>query len=333
VNRTPAPVATAPVTDPRPARATRLALALAVLLAAVGTVLMVLRRDALPDPLAVHWGPEGADGFLSWSGATTMGAVLVLGIPLLLVGVSLLLDRSARHLLAGTAGGLAVVLAALTYGAFLGQQGSAEHAPSPGPALLVGSVLGLVVGLGLVRLGTPAPAPLPEHPAAPPADAPRLAVPEGTLLAWVGRLPRTGVLPLVLLVAGVAPTAYLAWTLEPYLWLVPAALGLLSGVLLSATVSVDRRGLLVRSLGVVTLVHVPLERVARADATTVRPLREFGGVGWRVAPDGTRALVMGSGPAVRISRHGEPDLVVGVSDAERVAATLNTLVDRAVAAR
>src|SRR5690606_39684971 len=105
VNRTPAPVATAPVTDPRPARATRLALALAVLLAAVGTVLMVLRRDALPDPLAVHWGPEGADGFLSWSGATTRGAARVVGTPLLLVRGPLLPGRRGRPLPPGTAGG------------------------------------------------------------------------------------------------------------------------------------------------------------------------------------------------------------------------------------
>jgi hypothetical protein len=130
-------------------------------------------------------------------------------------------------------------------------------------------------------------------------------------------------------VVAVAPTVYLAMTLSLWLWLVPVLLLGLVLVMTTGTVAVDRSGVRVRSLGRFGLLRVPLDEVTSAEATSVRPLAEFGGWGWRVARDGTRGLVMAGGPALRIHRAGMPDTVVSVDDPERAAAVLNTLVEGA----
>ena len=91
-----------------------------------------------------------------------------------------------------------------------------------------------------------------------------------------------------------------------WVWLLALALGALLALTLSARVTVDTSGLRVSSAGL-SWSRVPLERVASAGTTTVSPLREFGGWGWRIGVDGRRGYVTRAGEALVVHRIGEPD--------------------------
>lgn len=299
-----------------------------------GTVAVLVARPDLPDPVAIHWGPDGADGFASVTGALWLTGALTLGVTALMVGVQQLQHPSARHLLAGVAAGTGVFVAVVGYGSLLTQLGhpDAAGAPTPGLAIAVAVVLGLAIGYAVSRLTAPAapgfsaPAGAADQAVAPGAD-PEL-LPEGARLSWVGPLPVQRLAVAIVVLAGLAPTVYLALTLDPWLWIVPVLLLALVLVLTTGTLVVDERGVRVRSVGAVTLLRVPREEVTSAGPDAVRPLREYGGWGWRLGRDGSRGLVLADGPALRIHRHGRPDVVVSVSDPEDAAAVLNTLVAR-----
>lgn len=64
------------------------------------------------------------------------------------------------------------------------------------------------------------------------------------------------------------------------------------------TVAVDDRGLRVRSAIGIRLKQVPLNRIRAVDATVISAMA-WGGIGYRVGPEGT-ALISRSGPALRV---------------------------------
>lgn len=85
-------------------------------IAALGFGLMWTARDQLPDPLAVHWGPDGrADGFATVDSALVTNVLLTLALPLLLIGLGAGV-RQVR-LLGPIAVGVAAFMASVLFGA------------------------------------------------------------------------------------------------------------------------------------------------------------------------------------------------------------------------
>jgi hypothetical protein len=94
------------------------------------------------------------------------------------------------------------------------------------------------------------------------------------------------------------------------------------------TVRVDDRGLRIRSVLGIPVVHVPLDQVTSADVTDVRALSQYGGWGIRFALNGRIGVILRSGEALEVHRRKGLDVVVTVDDASSAAALLNGLVKR-----
>ncbi|WP_299959774.1 DUF1648 domain-containing protein [uncultured Modestobacter sp.] len=300
---------------------------------ATGVALVAAWRPELPDPVAVHWGTTGADGF-----AAPLTTVLLTGVvPALgavLSGLALRARRFAvpeRRLLVGTAAGTSLFVTGLTVGSIAGQRGLTDPAAaaSPTPAVLVAGALAVLGGVAVARLLPAAPPGAARTSTAPPKSAPRVPLAAGERAVWSGAttMEPTGLALLVtaglvlggLVVVGVAP---------PVLLLAPALLLAVGLVFGSARVWVDERGLTVRSpLGRPSW-QVPLAEVAEAGVTDVRPLRQFGGWGHRIGRDGRTGVVLRAGEAVEVVRGDGRRFLVTVPGAAEAAGLLNSLATR-----
>ncbi|MCZ2840028.1 DUF1648 domain-containing protein [Modestobacter sp. VKM Ac-2985] len=310
------------------------AVALPLAVWAAGAALVAAWRPELPTPVAVHWGPGGdADGFADPLRTVLLtGVVPVLGS--LVTGLVLRARRFAaqeRRLVAGSATGISVFCVGLAVGSIAGQRGLADPAAAPSPTLaaLVAGLLAVLGGVAAARLLPAPPRGAARASSAPPETAPRLPVAEGERAVWSRRatmgspaLAALGVGGLVLgglVLVGTAPAPLL---LAPAVML---GVGLLFG---SVRVWVDERGLTVRSpLGRPSW-QVPLTDVAEATVVDVRPMREFGGWGYRVGRDGRRGVVLRGGPALEVVQGDGRRFVVTVPGAGQGAALLNTLATR-----
>lgn len=318
-----------------PLRRVRAVVAVAAPLAAwaAGTALVAGWRPQLPDPVAVHWGTAGADGF-----AAPLTTVLLTGIvPALGAVVSALVLRARRfaaperRLLIGAAAGVSLFCTGLTVGSIAGQRGLADPAaaPSPTTAVLVAGALAVLGGVAAARLLPPAPPGAALARTAPPESASRVPLAAGERAVWSGwttmepaglaLLVTTGLVLGGLVVVGAAP---------PVLLLAPALLLAVGLVFGSARVWVDERGLTVRSpLGRPSW-QVPLDEVAEAGVADVRPLRQFGGWGYRVGRDGRTGVVLRAGEAVEVVRGDGRRFLVTVPGAAQAAGLLNSLASR-----
>jgi hypothetical protein len=161
-----------------------------------------------------------------------------------------------------------------------------------------------------------------------PDDAARLPLGDAERAGWVQHIRSRGVLvvaPVVLV-----PVLLVAAVLRTPTALVPAVLvvTLLVASMASFTVTVDARGLGVRSGLGWPRQSVPLDEVVRAEVVQVQPFRDFGGWGYRVGRAGRVGIVVRSGEGLLVERTGGRSLVVTVDDAATAAALLNTLADR-----
>ncbi len=299
----------------------------ALVVVAGGTLGILAVRDALPERIAVHWGLNGLPD--RWSDLTSTlltSATLLFAITAAMVVLTGFLHRLIQPVLGAITTGMAVTLGVLIYAATISQAGTDGNVRI-GPWLALGMVLGLAAGFVVYRTTWREPTSA-EPEAGPEAAAQRLDAPAGARVAWIGHLgpsPRTQVLiAAAIIVAG----ALLAFFADPWLTVIPVALLGLVLAFTSATVTVDRGGVNVTSLGRLRLAAVPIARIHQADTVTVRPLADFGGWGWRIGLDGRQGFVTRGGEALRIERQGEPDLILTVADAGIAAATVNTLKDR-----
>lgn len=163
-----------------------------------------------------------------------------------------------------------------------------------------GIVFALALGVAVtVLVGRLVDLPDPPSTSAPaPADATRADLPSGTTALWRGTTP-TG--RGMLLVGG--------------------------GAVVVAAVVAGGRQVAGPQAGWPRLA-VPLDTVAGAATTTVRPL-EFGGWGLRMQPTtGTTAVVTRTGPARRLDRTDGTAVVVSLNSADEAAAVVNALLDR-----
>ncbi len=307
-----------------------LAVPLAVAGAAAAQVLAW--RDRLPDPVAVHWGPDGADGF----GSVTVLLALPLGVivPAFALGMWALgtfLGHTAltRRLAAATSVWNGVFLSGVTLTTAWVQLDLPDAARAGDVA--TGMLVSLAVASGLAFVaGRLTPGDRPQPSSTPvPADAVRLPLGTHERASWAGTASQAGTWLLVATV--LASVALVGWATRE--WVFTAAFVALLGLPVLAftqwTVTVDHRGLTaVARLGWPRQ-HVPLDEVESAGVRAVRPFGEFGGWGLRTSvKDGATGVVLRSGPAIEVHRTGGRRFVVTVDDAETGAALLNALAAR-----
>lgn len=305
------------------------ALLVPLAITAVAIALAWSWRDELPDPVASHWGGDGPDGFAPLSqGLWILGAIVV-PFSLFVWALGFFAGRAAavRRIAAFFGVFFAVAICGVIVGSLWIQRGLADATQAGG----VGGVTvaafggGTLLGAGAAWL-TPGDEPLPTS-APVPAGAPRAPV-NLAEERWRGIV----LFPRPWAFAGVGVAFAAAMGLVTRSWGTVLALGLvvvlLCASLLRWTVTVDRRGLVARSLLPFPRTVVPLDEVESAEVVRISPLRDFGGWGYRVGGGGRVGIAIRAGEAILVRRTGERELVVTVDGAERAAALLNTLADR-----
>lgn len=302
----------------------------------VATTLVVTSwRGDLPDPVAVHFGPDGADGYGSVGGvlALLLGVFGTLTVAIWLLAVLRGRDAMTRRIAVGTATGLAVFGSVLVGGTLWLQRGLADAAATPDvdPVIGLAVAAGLAAG-GLCAWGAPADTHAPAGPGPVGLTGARLPLGAHERAAWAGRV----VSRVAVGVGGGATlvVAMLVVALDmPALVLLVVALLLLVLVSAVIVVTVDSRGLTARSALGWPRFHVPLDEVESVTVRQVRPLREFGGWGFRVGLAGQVGYVVRTGEAIEVGRTRGRSFVVTVDDAATGAALLTTLADRERGAR
>jgi hypothetical protein len=319
----------------------RVVLATAVLpltVAAVGSGLIWAWRDTVPSPVAVHWGLDGtADRFSS------VGAVvgMLLGLGVLFATMTTVVAVGSRNaptisrMTAATGAGVTGFVTALMVASLADQRGLADAANADLGVGVWIVALATAAGLGFLAALL-----VPGAPASSTSgieadghtDGLRVALAPGERVVWSRSVASDSVAVVVMFGAvGVTAVAAVVTGMWPAL-LVPAVLLLLILIMFSIRVTVDRRGLTVRgSLGRPRW-HTPLEEIRRAGVVDVRPIRDFGGYGYRIAISsalrGTTGFVLRGGPALILDHaDGRRSLVV-VDDAETAAGLLNELAAR-----
>ena len=309
------------------------AVAVPAVVVAAALALQLAALGSLPDPVAVHWGGQGPDGFGPAWLPVLLTAVFGALVPALMVLSALpgLRDGgvSYRFLGALVPGFTVLLCMVLTWGQLM-QAGLADarQAPGIGLPLLASTAAGLAVA-ALAWAVQPAPAP-----PAPAVPARPLPLRPGERAVWFREASLA--LPGLLLILG-AVTAALAGTVIAWLWAEAALAWVLTAVTLvllaaAATttafrVRVDGQGLTVTSVAGVPRFHIAPDDVASAEAVTVNPMGEFGGWGLRSAP-GRFGVVLRTGEALQVRRRNGRQFVVTVDDAGTAAALLQALARR-----
>ncbi|WP_424936494.1 MULTISPECIES: DUF1648 domain-containing protein [Bacteria] len=327
-------------------------LPLVLLLGALVTVAIWLPR--LPDPAAMHWGRNGADGFgPRWTalGPPLLGIAVVLLIGLLALSAhrlpgagtaqnrgGVVTDRegvprwsvTARFLGAMNLGlaGLLSFLAIVAAGVQLGLV-DARQAPDIGPWMLLGAALAvvLVVAGWLLqpRVDSVADVATPAEPA-PLGDDERVAW-IGT--ATIGRAGAWVLGPLLLVTFALAVA--LAATGGPMAWVFLLVIVLVSVVAAVSSVfhvRVSSGGLSVRSLAGWPRIRIPADEIDAVGVVPVAPMADFGGWGWRIGLDGRMGVVLRAGDALQVRRRAGRTIVVTVDDADQAASVLAAVVAR-----
>ncbi|MDM8083624.1 DUF1648 domain-containing protein [Cellulomonas cellasea] len=300
----------------------------ALVLAATAVVALSWAPD-LPDPVASHFGADGPDGFSSlrafvWTSVGIGALLAVLGW-----GIAAVVGRAstARRTGVGAAVGGSLLLATTVLGTLDAQRGltdAAEAGDISGVVLLCLVIGG--IGGALAALLTPGDRPQPTTDPVPPT-ATRVPLAPQERATWVQRVTGRSMI-------AVAGTLVVVAVITARVADSPVALAPLAVVLVvllahvQFTVTVDSRGLRVRSLLGFPRLTVPADEVLHAEEVSVSPLREFGGWGYRVGASGRVGIVVRQGAALQVTRTGGRVYVVTVDDAATGAALLNTLTAR-----
>jgi len=300
-------------------------------LALLGAAVLLMNswRSQLPDPVASHWGVDGPNGYSTVDSTITVtlvgGVALVLGFG----AVTLFLGHSAltRRIGAGATIWSAFFLSIVAAGSLYVQRGLADARDAGG----IGAVI-LVAVMGSLAAGIVVAIVVPGDPALPTtepvdADAPRVALDAGDGTVWLGTAESRVALAIGLVAAGLM----LGFAVLTQLWALLIAGIAVFGLVASMSVVVvriDRTGVSIRSPLGWPRTRIPLDEVVRANVIDVRPLRDFGGWGWRVGLRGRVGIVLRGGESLLIERTGGRSDVVTVDGALVAAGTLNALADR-----
>jgi hypothetical protein len=288
-------------------------------------------RESMPDPIAVHWGTNGPDGFGSFAPSILWPEAVAAVAAILLWALGYFAGRQSaiRRSAAGIAVWMAVLMSGVNFSIMSLQRGltNAHAAGSINTPLAFVFLAATAAAIGAAVL-SPSDPPLPATaPVSPTAT--RLALRPGEQATWVRDVTSRGYVGAV--VAVVVAVAIIG--LLSRAWIFALVIGLVIGltlvVFLHWTVIVNDEGLTVRSALSRPRFVIPLNEVEMAEVVQVRPLPEFGGWGVRGGKGGRVGVIIRKGPALQVHRSGGRLFLVTVDDAETGAALLNTLAARA----
>ncbi len=315
-------------------------LVLPLAMVATGVILLLSWLPELPETVAVHWGPNGADGFApAWTVPTMLtavgGGIAVLFTAVVAGAATRRGERNIRLLATVTLAVVTLLTVVLTWST--GMQRGIEFGDAvPG---VIGPLLGGLVAAALAAVVAALILPRTiavereSAPAAAPAELPATArtawmrtasASPGSVVVAIGAL----LLVTVAVVAAISVATPVVWPVA----VVPALLVILLLFTLRMRVRVDERGVQVRGLLGVPRITVPLDRITSAAVVDVSPLADFGGWGFRYAP-GRSGVVLRAGEALEVRRDDDSALIVTVDDAASAASVLAALVERARARR
>jgi hypothetical protein len=308
-----------------------------LVIATAGAILGITWLPDLPDPVATHWGSEGADGY----GSAWTLILIPLGITLIFTAATEFIGRSARiergltsndKVLIVTRHFLSVLLTTGTIGSLAVQRGltDATDAPDIAGPMLAGAAGGILLAVAVwFVLPRAVPAGFESQPEVEPLD---LAPTERVY--WARTVHISGavvalIAVVVVLSVGVAIVAsFSAQNGIPVVVWVTSFVVVVSIGMSFWRVRIDRRGLSVRGLLGVPRVTIPAAEIREVRVVDVNPTADFGGWGWRWAPGRRTGIIMRRGQAIEVSRRDGRRLVVTVDDAENAAAVLQTVRSR-----
>src|SRR6478672_801285 len=313
-------------------KALRFAIGFPLLLATGFAVCAVLLRPDLPEPLAVRWNDDGGTAFAPFPAYVGVGSALIVvaGWLVLLQAAPVSRPTVMRRIMMGAGLTVSLFVTSVLAAGLVGQAGVADARESSVDvtvlALGSGAALALGVIIGFVFKADEQWTPEDDRAlqrALEQALDPELAT--DSIRLWVHA--RSSVFVMIG-IASLFPAALLA-VVVPWLGILLVILALVGAAFLFARVRADRRGLKVLLAGVVPVMDVPAGAISDASAAEVRAA-DYGGWGYR-HHRGTAAMLVGSGPAVVVSKtDGQRLAVSGGSQAS--AAQLAEVLTR-VAAR
>lgn len=296
----------------------------------------------LPDPAAVHWGPDGVDGF----GPRWTPLVLLLGLGggtvLLFALIAFLAHRgssrnragspmqprwSATARLLGAASlGVAGVLSLVAVVTTSVQRGLQDAADAPDIAAWIPAFLVVLLGLGILGwFLQPAVAFVTEGSGAPVAP---LALADHERAVWMRSVTVATGGQVVLGISAFIVIAMSVLLLAQGIaagWIVAAVALMLVALIatgLAFRVRASATGLRVRSVAGWPRLEIPAADIAAVRAVHVNPFAEFGGWGYRIGTDGRRGFVLREGDALEVTRTDGRVFVVTVDDAATAASVL-----------
>ena len=291
--------------------------------------------DELPETVVTHWGAGGvADGFTSREAApwySLIGLVMAWAIGGLVLALARH-DATQRRLGVGIAAGTAGFVASVMSTTLWIQRGANDPSDASGVdvALTVSLLAGIVIGFVAARTvsGTEADSTMATVPV--PPDAPRADLRGRRHPRWSGvARPGQG----IWVVLALLPGFFVGLAVLTGAWIFAVVVGAIVTAVAVAfsffRVDVSDAGLTIRGLLGSPTWRIPLSDVEQARVTTVDPLWQFGGWGYRIGGDGRTGFVLRKGEALEVTRGDGARWVITVDDAEEAASLLNSLAERA----
>ncbi|WP_435743533.1 DUF1648 domain-containing protein [Microbacterium sp. PMB16] len=311
------------------------ALVVPLVISTIGVILTLTWLPSFQNPVATHWGIDGADAF---GPASTYIWILLgvgLGIPVFLAVVTLAAVGAhwggAARLMGAMAAGLAALTATLSLGALAIQRGLADPTEVPGVGGVVALSFSALLVVGLVAWAVQPPVSPEPGRTLEPRHAVHVA--EGERVVWLATtaMPRAAVAAMLVLLLGlVALAAFMLGTGVQGGWVVAVVVVVVAFAMAATTtfrVRVTPEGFAARALLGWPRVSIPLDEIESARAVDISPFGEFGGWGWRVGVNGRSGIVMRRGSAVEISRRDGRTFIVTIDGAEEAAALLQAYAD------
>jgi uncharacterized membrane protein len=305
----------------------------------VATAVMVSWLPELPSPVATHWGATGGpDGFGSAWTILTIPLPVSLGFGALAVGFSWSARPSGllgggQKLLLVTSVFLSGLLSSLALWALAIQRGlsDASQAPSITPAALAAAAIGLVLAaIGwflLPRMDNS----LVDTEWVDAEEPEPLRVGPSERVAWSKSIRITGGIlvllgAVVVVLCGALIVPFSTGSQGPVIPIVVVVFVTLVAVGTSFwRVSVDYRGLVVRSLLGWPRFTIRPGDIRSVHVVQINPVADFGGWGWRWVGGRRVGIIMRAGEAIEVTRQSGSVFVVTVDDAETGVSVLAAL--------
>lgn len=311
-------------------------------LTAIATIVLVLWIPRMPDPMAVHWGPDMTpDGF----GPPWMNAAMAAGLGLAMTALSWLQGlqtwqarqrgtavwSSMFRILPAIVLGAVVFMQVIAVGTAWVQLDAVDARQTVAIGWVVLAAFGLWIGVTLIAF-LAQPKLRIEAPGSGPVAPMPLATSERAV--WVGEVRPSRVFVWVIAVALVMLAAMALWAFSVEPWAGAVVAGSFLLVLVLALIStwfrvrIDDAGLEARALLGWPVFRLRADDVVSVAAAQVMPFAEYGGWGMRWTPD-RFGIVMRTGEGIVATRRNGRLFAVTVDDAPTGAALLAAAAQRA----